>query len=387
MIETGKILQLIDSNHFLFQGKTEKLWIGHKSSIGQLEVGKNVTLNLIERFQATSIFKNPLGNYKLVDIYKAFKANNNDSFYLTFNKLDENKQINVTISCLDFNNNILGDYFDLSLTENYVGINSIDNLLENKSSANTEIIILDKIQIKTTNNYYLSLYNNKIITLKTKTNLDKYIGTSILIELYKKYLALLDVFIEDKFYNLPKEIFTFQYSNKSNNFFIKNNKEISMIADNEIINSNNIGKNIDISYFPLYFCYLFLFKESTNSGYKLVNIQQGSVPHYIFVDKNNDDVFAISLPNTISLNNKLGSLFTFNKFDLFLLSNMEPSINTNDYLFSQVLDNGIHNFVKDKKSYFVNMGNFEIALSSIGKYFNLTLTTLLLQCNIMDVSS
>ena len=114
MIETGKILELIDNDHFVFQGKTDKLWVGHMSSIGQLEVGKNVTLNLIERFRANSFFKNPLGNYKLVNNFKSFRG---EGQFLIFNKRNENKQINITISSLDFNNNILGDFFDLSLTE------------------------------------------------------------------------------------------------------------------------------------------------------------------------------------------------------------------------------------------------------------------------------
>lgn len=380
MIETGKILELIDKNHFLFQGKTEKYWIGHIRSFGQLEVGKNVTLNLVERFTANSFFKIPSGNFKLVNIYNPYVTTIASEF-LEFKKLDSNIEINVTIVSSNFNNNILGENYDLSLLENYKGRNFFQNLPENKTCNNYEVIILNKLK----QFYYLVLYNNKIICLTYQDSLDEYIGQSILIELYKKFLAT-NIFIGETFLTIPQDIFTFQYSNNSGNFCLKGSDDFVLVS-NDKINSNNIGKNLTINYYPLKYSDLFLFKESTtNNGFKLLEIIQGKDLFYIFNDINNpNDIFAISASDNVNLNNKLGSLFLFNSNYLFLLSYMEPVIDTSGYCFIQVLINNIHVFTKNSIKFYVNMDVFELSNSSIGKYYNLTLTKLLLQSSIINV--
>lgn len=108
MIEIGQILSIINEKALFFQGK-EKYYINHSLSIGNKEVGKMFTFILVEKFRATGILYNPDGEYKLI----GFRFYNGILFPFFKNKKGD--IIAISLWQIDFNNYIIGDFYDLNL--------------------------------------------------------------------------------------------------------------------------------------------------------------------------------------------------------------------------------------------------------------------------------
>jgi len=378
---SGKILKLIDEAHLLLSTKElGKIWLGHRSVFGNLEIGKNISIGPIERFYCEKYVKNPNGNYKLI-----FLSSPSTSLYLGF--LDKKRNVKINVSNLissNFNNNELGESFDLSLIESYKGINIFNNLKENKSCENVKIRVLNKLS----DLHYLCIYDKKQIYLSSECNLDSYIGTVILVDLYKKYLAT-HLFFGDTYYSLPQKKFTFQLSFVKQPEFVfvtNNNNNFLLLSDtNLIINANNTGKIITTNYIPLKQANLASFKRCDNTkGYELIEIKNDKPLKYIFKsNKNEKNIFSILIASQLqntelssNLSNSLGKSFNFTFNDFYILENFSIANDTSAFLLTTTLKSDIYVFTKDNKTYVVdinNFDNFQIAPSLIGRYFDLIL--------------
>lgn len=369
MIETGKILKLYDKYHLLFQGSKGKYYIGKIADFGNLEIGKNISIELVKRYEALSIVKNSNGKYKLYDL-----TNSKTEFvpFLFFKNKETGEDIEVSLNKEDknFNNNIIGDYYDLSIIEYYKGFNFVPNIPDNKTNENEEVLILSK----RTESHYICLYRGKTIILTTKELLDEYIGKTILIDLYIKYLAN-NIQSGDKLYKGIIDKFTLNLTDGVNKLITNNsnNKDFILKCESKIT-SDNIGKKIDVEYYPLKYGDLNYFKESNkkDKGYQLLTLNQSK--ERFFRDVENDDVFACYFKNELQLDNKLGSIFSFIYYDYYLLINIiERSKKDNGkfYLQEIITNSNISIFIKDNIRYAINCKKFKIPESAIGDYFDI----------------
>jgi len=301
-IVTGEILDLKSSTNLFFQPRNtnEKYYLGHLSDIGELNVGKTFTFDLIPEYRAISIFKSPNGNYKLIGIF----GNNADFLYPIFKSRD-GSIISISEQVDTFNNFILGDFFDLSLVEVYKGSNVFNNLPANKTSANVEVLVLNKFQTS-----YLVLYDGKTIYLSSDTNLDVFIGKTILVNIYRKFWVLKGV-IGTSLTSTKKTNAIFNLTDKKLGIKIVLIDNLPYVFKTGVIlNTNNNGKILDIDYVPIKFTEFNSFLPALpNTGYELVSIlnsSTGKTPLYTFVNtKDLSDVFAVKFLDPIDLEQRV----------------------------------------------------------------------------------
>ena len=366
-VVTGQILDLKTSNELFFQpqGTNEKYYLGNLLNIGELNVGKTFTFDLVPEYRAVSIFKNAEGEYKLIGIL----TNNNGILYPIF-RSNSGEILATSEKVESFNNYILGDFFDLSLVEIFKGFNVFNNLPANKTSSNVEVLVLNKLQ-----NGYLVLYNGKTVFLSTCTNLDSFIGLPILLDIYRKFwvsegnigTSLALVKKTDAIFNLTDKNLGLS--------IVLIDKKPYVFKSGNILNTNNSGLTLTIDYLPTQFSeFKSFFPAPANTGYELVNILKSSSgnPLYTFVNANDStDVRAIKFLDPIDLNNRLGSFFTFESSEFYLLVELSPSTDTTTFQLKQIFKSSSDVFVfsKEGKTYYVNGENFDIAPSLVGKYF------------------
>ena len=382
-IVTGQILKIYNSEHFFFQPENtnEAIYIGHDSDIGELEVGKTFTVNLLPRYTPSYFFKNPKGNYKLIDmrISTGSIKDNNYYLFLYFKIRDNNDIIQISVGDeYNFNNFILGDYFDLELIEDYKGFNVFNNLPENKTSENKEILIIQNFKQK----YCLASYDNKIIFLTTKTDLDSFIGKPILVDLYRKYLSSYSgIFIGTNYYSGVNANAQFILTDNTLKLSLVNIENKPYILETQsILNTNNSGKILNLDYFPIKYTEFRNFTPTTdNTGYELLNIQLDASELVLYLFKNTadpNDLFALRFLDPIDLNNRYGSFFNFKPSPYYLLTETTPTTDTTSYLLKQIFSSSnsnypIYEYTKNGESYYVNGENFDIATSLVGKYFDI----------------
>jgi hypothetical protein len=376
MIETGKIIGLKDKKHFYLDIGKETLYIGNEFEFGNLEIGKEVSLDLIPRFQAQSFVKNINGNYKFVDIIQS--KGEKKSPLIIFLNLVTNELIDVTLDnqFTNFNNYILGDFYDLNIIETYKGFDFLENIPQNKNCLNVEITILNALSASL---HYIALYKEKLILISSNDNLNAYIGQTILISLYKKYITYFCQ-IGNNFYPSKSDIFTFNLSYGINKLISRDNNDYILTTESEIT-SNNIGKNILLNYYPLKYGDFNSLKISTNlkEGYKLLGLLQSG--QYIFVDVNNkDNIFSCYFSQPINFDNKLGSIFSFTYSDYNLLIEIKNILKTDQntnpdyYRLTEIIENStIKIFSRNNVKYAVNCKKIGIADSFLGANFDLNI--------------
>ena len=368
LVVTGQILDLKTPKELFFQpqGTNEKYYVGHLLNIGELNVGKTFTFDLVPEYRAVSIFKNAEGEYKLIGIL----TNSEGILYPVF-RSKSGEILIISEKVETFNNFILGDSFDLSLVEVFKGFNIFNNLPSNKTSSNVEVLVLNKLQ-----NGYLALYQDKTIFLSTGANLDGFIGLPILVDIYRKFwvsegnigTSLASTKRSDAIFNLTDK-------NLGINIVLIDKKPYVFKSGN-ILNTNNSGKVLTIDYLPIQFSEFNSFlPASVNTGYELVAIlksSRGKSPLYTFVNATDStDVRAVKFLDPIDLNNRLGSFFEFQSSEYYFLTGLTPSIDTTTFQLKQIFKSSskIYVFSKEGKTYYVNGENFDIAPSLVGKYF------------------
>ena len=111
MIKTGKVTYIENSLHrFVKLNDTEEtIYLGSLYKFGNLEIGKEVSFDLIPRYHTQSIVKNPNGIYKYINYF--FPAPEPGQPFLIFKNIHTNEIFDLTLSNKDltFNNNIVGD--------------------------------------------------------------------------------------------------------------------------------------------------------------------------------------------------------------------------------------------------------------------------------------
>ena len=73
MLETGKLIASYDENYILFEGQSEKYYIGNNNQFGNLEIGNQISLNIIPTYYSLSYYLNNNGQYKLISIIESTK--------------------------------------------------------------------------------------------------------------------------------------------------------------------------------------------------------------------------------------------------------------------------------------------------------------------------
>ena len=128
---------------------------------------------------------NPNGNYKLIFIYNSIP---NKKKYNYFKDLINNKIIEITTE-FNINNFEYGDNYDLNLYKEYRGLNWKYDIIENKQSNLTKVILLKK---REENIFNCQTENGNIIDVRMRKKIvipDFLIGKSILVEKYPKFLG------------------------------------------------------------------------------------------------------------------------------------------------------------------------------------------------------
>ena len=324
MIETGKILALrnnyINENYLLFQGKNEKYLVEYFSEIGNVEIGKIFSINIIHYFYNLNYLKNKNGKFKLISI---FDVDVNTKLIYRIEDTREIILVDLAKKIDNFNNLILGDLYDLDLIDTYVGIDYYKNLPENKNCLNEEILILNIID----ENHFLALRKEETIFLTTNTKIDAYIGETILMTIYKKGFAP-NIQIGTTFSIGKNGKFLFNLSSGLNKYISLDDEDF-IFNNRTLLTDNNSGKTLTINYVPIKLGVLSSFQESidVNNGFELININKKNEDFSDliggeFIFRNvalPTESFACYFVQDIDLNNKLGSIFTFLYFDYYKL--------------------------------------------------------------------
>lgn len=367
MIQTGQIVDLQNKDAFYFKGnEPERKIFYHLLSIGELNVGKTFTFDTVPIYRSQSIFKNANGNYKLIGIRKG------DGILYPFFKHKNGEEVVISIKSETFNDFILGDFFDLILIPVFTGRNVFNNLPANKTSTNVEVIILDKMQ-----DGYLALYGERTIFLYVFSNLDIFIGESILLDVYENFWV--------KFGNIGSMLYspklvtsTFEVTSQPRDITaVSIDNKPYIFYSRYLFNTNNSGLSTDIRFWPLKFADLSSFRSAPpNTGYQLISITYAKYPVYGFVNSADPtDVFTASFSNSIDLNNRLGSFFNLNTFPYSLLLGQTPTKDTSAYLLKQIYEPaGIYIYIRNGETFAVNSQNFDVSSAVVGQYFDLKLT-------------
>jgi len=382
-IESGTVLEIYDKYHCLSGNtngdKNDEKYLGKTCNIGKLEVGQNFKFQSVKRFEGLSFVKNTNGNFKLVDISS---SKIREIPFLFFRNIITNEYIEVSLNEGDyvyFNFGLIGETFDLFLVPYYKGLEFKQNLLQNKNCLNTEILVISK----RAPNHYLCIHNEITILLSTKYNLETFIGTTVLFEIYPKYLAIFFQ-IGEIFYPPNNDNFILGLSKtKENEIIASKYNSCSGLMENfyfqtdSLIPSINIGKTINVDYYPKKFGLYNTLKlsENPNIGYELLTLNQDG--NFIFRNvQNSQDVFAVNFLFSPGLENNLGQVFMFTFIDFFTLigiNSVSKIDNGNFCLVELFKENNIKVFVKNNIKIAVQVEDYEIAASSLGKYFDLQL--------------
>lgn len=380
-VQSCTLLENYDQYHSLVGNvngnKEDERYIGRVSDIGKLEIGQTLQINFVKRYEGISFVKNTMGAYKFVDI--AESKQDNIPFLFFVNNLT-NEYIEVSLNegdYLYFNFGVIGENYDLYLVPYYKGLEFKQNIPQNKNCLNTEILIVSKRAPK----HYLSIYNGNTILLSTEYNLEPFVGTTVLFELYPKYLAFF-IQIGNTFYPPINDNFTLGLCKSTEKLASKYNSSTGQMEDFyfqtiSLVPSINIGKTINVDYYPIKFGLYNTFKLSENpcSGYELLTINQDGKLIFRNV-QNSKDVFAVIFLFSLGLANNLGQVFEFTFIDFFTLININSisKVDNGNFCLVEIYkSNNIKVFVKNNIKIAVQVEDYEIAPSSLGKYFDLKL--------------
>ncbi len=379
---TGILTEWVDPVHIVLQENgccRLKHYIGIDSSISQLQVGNTFSATIYPRFQFNKIKKCNTGDYKLVFILMNDTENNNLHVYFHFFKNKNNGKLISTTLNEKLNEGVLGEYYDLDLNKDYKVRNILPYLPENKNNNYTKLLLTKKYNdLK-----YYGFIGNEQINLSSGTLiLDSYLGNYVLAEIQPKYLCP-NIIIGNKVLKPSNTDFELVTSFGRLNYFRQldkynpSNNILRVISTLYEISNNNIGKIFNLNYYKIKVILLDTLQITNNkSDNQLVQIIQRNYYNYKvnLFKLDNGETIAINSQSEINFNNKLGSYFKFQYKQLYYLTKISYSENPDIYYtLSAVLTSGIYIFNRNGEDYFVNLGEFTIADSSIGKNFSLDL--------------
>ena len=389
---TGKLIQIVDICHIILEDSDKKKYfIGVNNLINEVNIGKIFTCSIISRFHSSEIIKKNKGKYKFL---YSIKPNHSkiiaDFYYFKNNK--NNKIIEITLNNNNFNNGIIGENYDLKkLTKNYKGLTVLPFLPENENKLYSKVLITKK----NFNMHYEGILNNKTISISSEFIKESDVGINVLIELLPKFLSTNVVIGNNNIkYEKSKLLLNLELNN---NYFVSNidksKEQYIMNLSDIIISNNNIGKKIITSFNNLVFIQFNTFKLTNNENdYKLIEIKEeynleltgNNIYYFLTKDKN---IITSILPKNIIMDALLGKYFSFNYLPIYYLKEILPNsddVNTS-YLLFAILKNNIYLFSKNNIIYCVNINQFVISSSSIGKSFNILINNYILIYYIYDI--
>jgi hypothetical protein len=274
----------------------------------------------------------------------------------------------------------LGKNYDLDLVEIYKGINPLPNLKENKNKDNEVVYILNKSGGENVVGFYLAQFRgNKTISIHASSQLDQFVGKSVLIQLFRKKLG------KSYYFDNTNEIISIPQSNVlfdsavGEELLVLKEKQQTLIQSTSLIFSYESGAIIDMQYIPIYIGINPSFKKSPkNKGYLLsMVINYGKKLNYLFINfDDNTDKRLVYFPVDLDLENAIGQYFTFESFPLSSAINVQSlTDNTTSpvYILETILNNNLYIFSKDTQKYFVEIKGFDLGSHNIGKLFSLGL--------------
>lgn len=379
---TGKIVEWVNNGHIVLENSCEeKYYIGINSSISQLQVGNTFTVKIYPRYTANKIKNNSNGEYKFL-FYIINDSKNSlglySYFYFFINRYT-NEIISITLNDI-LNDGIIGDYYDLVLVKNYVVRNILPFLPENKNNLYTKVLLTQKVKDK---KYYGYIGDEQVYLSSEQIIFDTYLGKFVWMELQKKYLST-NIFPGKNNFKPSKGDFEVVI-NYGNQYYMKQldktnpiNQPLRVLDGLYKINSNNTGKIINLNYYKIKVILIDSFQITNNkSDNELLQIYTKQNLNYtinLFKLGSSNEIIATNNTQEFNLNDKLGSFFKFDYKQLYYLAKLSYSNNPETYYtLSAILINGTYVFTKNKEEFFVNLGNFTIAESSVGKNFDLEL--------------
>ena len=394
-VAKGKLIDIIDVYHILFETDKEKVWLGVIQQFGLNLIGKDFISNMIPRYDCLSLVENVDGQFKLIDYKRCTGGLCEFVTNLYFKEYKTGRLIEATKVIENLKPFNLGTNYDLGLIETYKGLNPLPNLKENKTKDNELVYILNKTNEANGVGFYLVQWGNKTISLHGFSTIDQYLGKSVLIQLFRKKLGRQTYYFDNinEIVSLPQSNILFDSSLRGNLLCVKENQQ-TLIQTESLIYSYESGANIDMQYLPVYMIKNPSFKKSTkNNGYLLsMIINYNKKPNYLFINSaDNTDKRLVYFPVDLDLENAIGQYFTFESFPLFSAIEVSALSDTDDisrnYLLKTILTNDFYIFSENDQQYYVSISGFEISSSKTGKPFLLKLIPVLREIVILDFES
>lgn len=383
----GKMIDIIDANHILFETDKEKIWLGTIQRFGLNLIGKEFISDMIPRYESLGLTENVEGKFKLICIKRPGKTLNSNTLFLYFKEHQTGRILEVTKIVEDVKPFILGTNYDLDLVETFKGVNPLPNVKENKTNDNELVFILNR----STGKIYLAQLGNKTISINSTVSLDMYLGKSVLIQLFRKKLSVQTNYFDNEVVSLPQSNFLFKSSINNNLLCINENEKQQQIIESEsLIFSYDSGANIDMKYIPVYIgVNSSLIRTTKNKGYLLSSIiNYSEKSNYLFINSaDNMDKRLLYFPVDVDLENAIGKDFAFESLPLFTVSDasaLPETVLPSGYLLETILNNNLYIFMKDAQKYLVEITKIVISSSKTGKYFSLDLVPVIREVQILD---
>ncbi len=379
---TGQIIEWVDNVHVLLEDNdTNKYYVGINSSISQLQVGNIYSGKIYPRYQVLKIVSNPFGTYKLLfQILNDVKFNNQNVYFYFFLNKNNNEIISTTFNDV-INDAVVGEFYDLDeIVKDYKVRNVLPFLPENKNCSYTKVLLTNKLD---NYRYFGYIGNEQVYLSSDELIFDSYLGKNVWMEIQPKYLSI----------NLVPGLKQIEPSkgdfelivNFSNKYYMRQLDKtnptftpLRVLDGLYKINSNNIGKIINLNYYKIKIILVDTLQITNNiSDNQLVQIiikENCDSNINLFRLGSTNEIIAINSLQGINLNNKLGSYFKFVYKQLYYLTRLSYSNDPDtNYTLSAILNNRTYKFTKNNEDFYVDIGNFVIADSSIGKVFSLEL--------------
>jgi hypothetical protein len=356
-------------------------------SFGLNMVGKEFYTESIPAFVALSIVQNKEGIFKLISI---INTNSLDNHILTFKDNITGKLKMTYVNTLKIEQYLLGDYYDLSLFEEYSTLTPYPNIPINRRPGYVEVNVLQRLQT----NVFLMQYGEKTFALVAnkpdQSFYEDYIGNTILIQMFRRKHISFMFFKDINKYSTSIPIISntnviFQSSIKRININIASNSELSKnigFKSRSKIFTYYSGASLEIKQLPTYVGINSTLKVSNSkNGYTLVAIYLGIKLKYVFVnERDENDIRMIYFQADINLKNSLGKNFMFDCYSFNIISSSVSigvdvnSLEDNSYLLTNIVEEKIYVFEDNKKQIvFADPGLNTISPTKVGTKFNLTL--------------
>lgn len=397
---TGTIIEIPPDGHIVIQDeKGVQHYIGCTIKLNELLLGRVVSSFVLPRSVARGYTKNPNGEYKLLSFLELI-GKDASMFEITFKSNKTDELFTVAIIHPVFNDNIIGENFDIEgLTAVYKGRKVLPPLEQNENKLYTKCLVTNHIY---KNKYTCQLPDGSKAFVKIEGGIPiKFIGTYYYIWLQRKYF-LKNINVGPELITYPIKKYFLSNINGNHNFCknydkfnLKDQKEEVIVTDFNI-SQYNIGKVITAQVTRNYYInpntIRYQGKDSNfnqliyinNNGHNIID----SDTYYNCIFKGKDgELFNAEFSSNENILNKMGDYLSFDRIPTFLLVKLNDLLGE-EFKLTAILNSKTVVFTKDddiSRPLIVNTGIFSLDNILVGKTFKIRVTDFLKSDLILDV--